>query len=87
MVRHLHALWRVAAALAAIFIFPAADAFAFDCSKAGSAVEKAICADPAALAANDAMESAYFALREKLSDKSALEMLRDGQRAWIRYRD
>jgi uncharacterized protein len=78
---------RGAVALAAVFIGFAAEALAFDCSKAGSAVEKAICANPAALAANDEMEAAYFSLREKLADKAALQTLRDGQRAWIRYRD
>lgn len=74
-------------ALAALCIGFAGDALAFDCSKADSAVEKAICASPAALAANDEMESAYFALRERLSDKTASATLRDGQRAWIKYRD
>lgn len=80
-------VWLGAAALAAFFLGQAADASGFDCSKAGSAAERAICANPAVLAANDAMESAYFSLRERLADKGALEALRNGQRAWIKHRD
>jgi uncharacterized protein len=87
MVLRARRVWRGALALAAIFVGLPACALAFDCSKAGSAVEKAICANPAAIAANDEMEAAYFALRESLADKAALELLRDGQRAWIRHRD
>jgi uncharacterized protein len=87
MVPQAHPVRRGAFVLAAVFMGFAADAFAFDCSKAGSAVEKAICANPAALAANDEMESAYFSFRGKLADQAALQTLRDGQRAWIRYRD
>lgn len=87
MVLQAHPARRGVVALAALCIGFAGDALAFDCSKAGSAVEKAICASPAALAANDEMESAYFALRERLSDKKASATLRDGQRAWIKYRD
>jgi uncharacterized protein len=87
MVLEAHPVRRGVVALAALCTGFAGDALAFDCSKAGSEIEKAICASPAALAANDEMESAYFALRERLSDKAASATLRDGQRAWIRYRD
>lgn len=76
---------------AAVFILAmaasAAPAMAFDCAKASTANEKAICADPAALAANDRMETVYFAMRGRLKGTPGESVLRDGQRAWLKLRD
>lgn len=65
----------------------AAPAMAFDCAKASTANEKAICADPAALAANDRMETVYFAMRDRLKGTPGEAVLKDGQRAWLKLRD
>lgn len=60
--------------------------FAFDCRKAQTVSEKAICASPDALAANAEMEKAYFALRDRL-DEAGRTILAEGQRTWLAYRD
>lgn len=60
-------------------------AFALDCSKASSAEDKAICTDPQALAADDAMVKAYQALAARLAD-SDRKMLLQSQRAWLKTR-
>lgn len=74
-------------ALAAVIIAAgAAPAAAFDCAKARTDVERAICASDAARQANDRMEAAYFALRDRLSE-SGRRLLLDGQKAWLRHRD
>ena len=75
----------------AVFAFAlvasAVPAAAFDCAKASTEIEKAICADPAALAANDRMETVYFAMRDRLKGTPGEAILKDGQRAWLRHRD
>lgn len=70
---------------AALFI-SAPETHAFDCGKASTPTEKAICADAEALAANDAMETAYFALRDRLAEAGAA-MLVEGQRQWLQARN
>lgn len=64
----------------------AAPALALDCGKATTPIENAICADPAAAAADDAMTKAYQHLDAKLSgpDKAALLT---SQRRWLKRRD
>lgn len=59
---------------------------AFDCSKAQSAVEKAICADTKLKAADDAMSAAYAALRNSLvgPDRKALGA---SQSKWVKSRE
>lgn len=74
------------AVLAATLLLSSAPALAFDCARATTAIDKAICANAAALAANDAMEKAYADLRARL-DGEGRKLLLDGQRSWIRYRD
>ncbi len=64
----------------------AAPAQAFDCRKAVSEIDKAICAMDYAVEANNAMEAAYTKLRGALGPKGKSVLL-DGQRAWITYRD
>ena len=57
-------------------------ASAFDCAKAKSADEKAICASPEAKAADDAMAAAYLALRKTAAgaDRNALDA---AQTRWL----
>ena len=75
------------AVLALALLASAVPAAAFDCAKASTEIEKAICADPAALAANDRMETVYFAMRDRLKGTPGEAILKDGQRAWLRHRD
>ena len=73
------------AVLAATAVF-AAPAAAFDCKLAKTVPEKAICADPAALAADAAMSASFAALRDRLPP-SAKGGLAASQSAWIKTRD
>jgi uncharacterized protein YecT (DUF1311 family) len=72
----------LAIAFACGFALPAA---ALDCSKAKAPDEKALCADPQALAADDAMVKAYQALSAS-SSEAERKMLQQAQRAWIKSR-
>ncbi|MDP4025880.1 lysozyme inhibitor LprI family protein [Methylobacterium sp. NEAU 140] len=63
-----------------------APARAFDCAKAGSPVERAICADPAAKAADAAMEVAFNRLRDGIAGENRRAAL-DDQRAWLKDRN
>jgi uncharacterized protein YecT (DUF1311 family) len=60
-------------------------ATALDCSKAKAPDEKALCADPQALAADDAMGKAYQALSSGLSELDRKALLR-AQRTWLKSR-
>lgn len=64
----------------------AGPAVAFDCAAASAPVEHAICSDPVAKAADDAMGAAYDALRAVLGDEDR-EALRQSQRAWLGWRE
>jgi uncharacterized protein YecT (DUF1311 family) len=78
---------RRAAALALGFAaLGAAPAHAFDCAKAASASEKAICADPAALAADADLGKAFEALRAAADPKTRAG-LAAAEVAWLRRRD
>ncbi|TDP46848.1 lysozyme inhibitor LprI family protein [Zavarzinia compransoris] len=72
--------------LTAALVLAAAPASAFDCAKATTAVERAICADPALKAADDAMSAAYAEARARL-DAAGQKALRSMQLDWIRLRD
>jgi uncharacterized protein len=61
-------------------------ALAFDCAKAGTAVEKAICQDPAAKTLDDELGAAYAALKEKL-EADGQKMLAKSQKRWIARRE
>ncbi len=63
-----------------------APALAFDCSKASSETDVAICGDEVARAANERMGKAYLAVRGRL-DVEGRKMILEGQRAWLVYRD
>lgn len=76
---------RTAASLL-VLVIAAGPALAFDCSKAASNVEKAICADPALKAKDDAM-SALYADIKGLSTPDEQKMLARSQVAWIGARE
>jgi len=73
-----------AALTVALMLAPTASAF--DCAKATSDTEKAICADPGVKAADDAMSAAYAALLPTLQ-KDQQAMLKASQRAWLKLRE
>jgi uncharacterized protein YecT (DUF1311 family) len=77
---------RLALALAFALCLPSAAARAFDCAKALSATEKAICADPAALRADAAMSEAYSALlaRAPAPERGQIEA---AQLRWLQRHD
>jgi uncharacterized protein YecT (DUF1311 family) len=69
--------------LAAFAVQPAA---AFDCGKARSTVEKAICADAALKAADDAMAKAYVELRNSITGPDR-KVLGAAQSKWLKARE
>lgn len=72
------------AAFALLVSAPAAAAF--DCGKAQTPVEKAICADPKLKAADDTMTGAYAKLKESL-EGAEKDALRISQLRWIKQRE
>ncbi|MCF6321269.1 MAG: lysozyme inhibitor LprI family protein [Rhizobiaceae bacterium] len=58
---------------------------AFECAKATTEVELAICASAKIHSADTAMEKAYFALVDKL-DKKTAKSIQAEQREWLKYR-
>jgi uncharacterized protein YecT (DUF1311 family) len=72
--------------LAAAFCAIAAPASALDCKAAASKAEKAICADPAALAADSEMSKAYGALHGLLDAKQHAALIKS-QVQWLTERD
>jgi len=80
--------WSIAA-VAAVVIGSAGPALAQavpDCSRAKTAVEKAICGDPKLTEADAAMARAYSALKAKLPAEQQRALLAD-QRQWVRQRN
>jgi uncharacterized protein YecT (DUF1311 family) len=61
-------------------------AAAFDCAKAGTAVEKAICQDPAAKRLDDELGTVYGQLRGTLAEPEQ-KMLAMSQKRWIARRE
>ncbi len=62
------------------------EAVAFDCNKASTKIERAICADPALKAVDDAMSAAYAAVRHSLEGSEA-SMLQLAQKRWLGVRN
>jgi uncharacterized protein YecT (DUF1311 family) len=60
-------------------------ALAMDCRKATSPIDKTICADPAALAADQELEKAYTALYSRASEADKKQILQS-QRSWLKQR-
>lgn len=69
--------------LTAGFLSPA---HAFNCAKAGTDVEKAICADQGLKSLDDALEDAYAAAKEASNPKQQ-KMLARSQKRWIQSRE
>ena len=61
-------------------------AAAFDCAKAATATEKAICANAALKLADDRMAAAYSALSKTLDDPARAQLL-VAQRTWLKKRE
>lgn len=79
----------ILSALAALALQPAqlpAAAAGFDCSRAGTATEKAICADPV-LSDADSRLSVAYAGALKAASGAARDALVQEQRAWLRARN
>ena len=72
-------------ALSLLALLPA-PVFAFDCAKAKTAVEKAICADASLKGLDDALSAAYGALKAKLAPPEQ-KMLASAQKRWIARRE
>ncbi|MDH3742706.1 MAG: DUF4163 domain-containing protein [Hyphomicrobiales bacterium] len=72
------------AAIVSLYV-NAAPALAFDCSKAASKVEKAICADQALIEADNHMSASYKHLYDGYSAKDR-KALRQSQRQWLKRR-
>jgi uncharacterized protein len=78
---------RTAASLLVLaLVGTASPVLAFDCGKARSTVEKAICANPSLMASDDRMAALYAEVRD-LSTAAEQKMLARSQRAWIADRE
>src|SRR3954468_16367568 len=77
--------FRSIVALAAALMVPSLHAASFDCAKASTRVEKAICADPALGRLADDVAAAYAAARAGLDDTWRPRLLRS-QREWLSTR-
>ena len=69
-----------------LLAFSALPAAAFDCGKAKTAVEKAICADPALKRRDDALAAAYAAVKAAALPEEQ-KALAQSQRRWIKRRE
>jgi len=75
-----------ASAVPLLFLHASAPADAFDCSKASTIIERAICADSELKAADDGMSDAYAALRESMKGRER-NMLQLAQKRWLKLRE
>ena len=73
-------------ATAVVLMALTAPAAAFDCGKAQTKVEKAICADPKLKAADDTMSAVYAKLKDTLEGHDK-DSLRISQLRWIKQRE
>ncbi len=76
---------RASACLAAM-VLSTSPAFAFDCGKAATQVEKAVCAEPELKALDDRMSALYSDVRG-LSREAERKMLARSQKNWIAERE
>jgi len=65
----------------------AAPAYAIDCAKAASAVEKLICSDRSTVSADAELNRAYAAILKQAPDGDIRAMLAHNQKRWIAARD
>src|SRR5271155_3971461 len=77
---------RALLALAILVGLPPSQAWAFDCKKAATPSEKAICADPVALAADAAMSAAFQALLQN-TPAAQRSQIAGAQARWLPTRD
>ena len=70
--------------LALLFLMPAANAASFDCAKAATPFEKAICTHPDASEADEILAQAYATAIGGLS-QPALDIVKADQHAWLDY--
>lgn len=76
---------RIALVLAAfLFLAPASHAASFDCAKASTPFEQAICSDDALSAQDDILAQAYATALGGLSEDAAAEV-KSAQRDWLAY--
>ena len=78
--------YSLAVAVVPLVMALAPPAMAFDCGRASTIVEKAICAEPALKSLDARMEAAY-AEAKSLSSKPEQKMLARSQKAWIAERE
>jgi uncharacterized protein YecT (DUF1311 family) len=76
----------VALAICLAFVFRPAGAASFDCGKATTNVERAICADPALSKLDDDLQRIFHASRSSLADRDAPTLIA-AQKNWIAERD
>jgi uncharacterized protein YecT (DUF1311 family) len=62
-------------------------AWAMDCAKAASALDKRICSDHELKAADTAMSAAYFKLLQSIKDPEIHASLIESQRRWVKARE
>jgi uncharacterized protein YecT (DUF1311 family) len=74
----------ILALLALLLLMPVAQAASFDCTKAATSFEKAICTHPDASEADDVLAQAYATAIGGLS-KPALDIVKADQHAWLDY--
>lgn len=75
--------WAMVSMLA-LPVVPAAQAASFDCARASTEVEKAICANPALSRSDDVLATAYATALGGLSDEGRAA-LQAGQREWLGF--
>ncbi|MFO0991402.1 MAG: lysozyme inhibitor LprI family protein [Hyphomicrobiales bacterium] len=75
-----------ASAVSFLLTVSGGSAFAFDCNKASTKIERAICTDPTLKATDDAMSAAYSELKHSLQGNEA-SMLQLAQKRWLSMRD
>lgn len=76
----------VVASLGLFVLFQSSAAFALDCTKASSPVDKLICATPSLKQADEAMGQAYFKLLRETDNPDYHEALIRSQRRWLKAR-
>jgi len=72
------------ALLMACLIPTITSAASFDCDKAHSPLEKAVCADPALSTLDSSIATSYNSAMQRLSPDGQI-LLRDGQRQWLNF--
>ena len=76
----------VLALVFALLLLPAVQAASFECSKAETIIEQAICEDPVLSHADDVMAMAYAGAMAGLAEEAEIVM-RKGQRDWLNFSD